>query len=205
MVRPHYLLLFLLLPFLAIACADDDDDATPGGKNLLPGSTEAVCAFVGETSFATLESFGFDFNEGTDPLDFTGTFLMDLLVQETSNIPGDTRDGDGFNTALFTFSDLEPASRSLRFRSTNEDAETTDTYYTTSGDDFTVVARLTYTLGSANPTQLYAISGTLTPDGLQNPQYAIIILDDDGDPGNVLLDVGLGRLLIDEDGLAVRR
>ena len=205
-MRPtHYLPLLALFLLTLAACGDDDDSTTPGGKSAAPGSLPALCTFVGEEAFAVLQDFNFNFHPGTDPLDFSGEFLIDLMVQETSNIPGDTRDGDSFNTALFSFADLDPATRSLTYNSVDQAASSTDAYYSAAGDDFNVLVRLPSNFGGVDIVRLYAISGTLTPDGIADIQYVLYMVDDNGDPNDLLIEPGQARLLVDEDGLAVRR
>lgn len=60
-------------------------------------------------------------------------------------------------------------------------------------------------IGNARPIILYAISGTIAEGGITNAQYSLLMLDDDGDPDDILIENSEGRLFVDKDGTAARQ
>ena len=197
-MRPSsYLYLFLLLALLATACGNDDDDLMD------PTPRETIENFVGDTLLMTLEEFNFRFVEGTANLDFAGTYTIDTMELAATNIAGD-RIGNNFLPTTLTMDQLMRDMQTLNLESEAFPGEPEATYFTSMGDRFNAFARIAARLEGADIILLVAISAAVMPDGLEDLQYAIIMLDDGGDPNNALIEVGQGRMFIDRDGLAVR-
>lgn len=198
MKHPNYLYLFLLMALLATACGNDDDDM------MEPTPREAIENFVGDTLLMTLREFDFRFVEGTDRLDFAGTYAIDSMQLVATNIAGANFDLY-YNPVTITLDQLMPETQTLNLESESFPGEPEATYYTASGNRFNTFARIAARVEGADIILLTAISATVMPDGLEDLQYTLIMLDDGGDPNQALIEVGQGRLFIDRDGLAERQ
>lgn len=193
--------LILLFSFLFVGCDGDADD-TP------VVTLETISNFTGVPAYNLLQDFEFNFVTGTDPTDLlVGGYLIDDMELLATTVVGDEPVGTEFLETRINFSNPNPANRTLTV--SVEDTElggaTTDAYYTVSGDQFNVFAKVASIPGGIPVQTLYSFSGELRAEGIQDIRFSLIVLDDGGNPNNNNIAQGEGRLFIDVDGLAERQ
>jgi len=195
---------FLLVPlfvFLIFSCSSDDDSSEKDDIQQL------VENFVTPDLISTLEELGFTFRDGVENPNISGTFLYSTHVLESTTLGNDAMPGTQFADNIFTFSNLNPEARTFTFLATDgvgsSFGNVTDTFYSGVGNNFSAYAKLSITSGEATAIFLYAISGTITDEGITNAEDAVVMLDNMGN--DVFIANSEGRLLIDQDGLAARQ
>lgn len=160
--------------------------------------------YISAGQLRTLQDLGLPINEGMDPPDITGTYLCDSLELLDSNIAGDI-----FGTP---YADME-----IQFYSQSGNGEVLVTYdqsgfetgtgmgafISGSGNDFTVFAQISGTSGSGIDFEdAMVFSGTMTPSGISNFTYGLLLTSKSYDPYNDLIEVGDARVFEEYDGLA---
>lgn len=197
----HFLVLGLVLA--SLSCGDDDDNAT---EELT--IEEQVENFVTPDLLAALEELGFIFRDGADTPDLTGEYLMSTVILNSSNIPDEAFDiGDVFIDYELRFLGQDNAARTfeLELAQGNDTIIPSDTFFSGSGNQFSAYVRTGQTSTSGvNLISLFAFSGVITDDGFVDFQTALLLLDKDDDPNGEFIEVGEGRLFIDEDNLVER-
>lgn len=192
----------ILIAFLIIttlSCSKDDDSQDDDIRQLVEN-------FVTPDLIQTLEELGFNFNDGEEQPDISGSFLFNPVLLEASNIPNDSPVGTLFSDLTTQFSELNPENRSFTFISTqgtgSQSEAVTNTFYSGNGNSFSAYAKLSLSTNGEFVVVLYAFSGNITESGITNTQYALIMLDDNNVEN--VIENGQGRLFIDENGTANR-
>ncbi|MEZ4856165.1 MAG: hypothetical protein R2812_06800 [Gelidibacter sp.] len=184
------------------SCSKDDSDKQPKDINQL------VENFVTPSLKTSLEQLGFNFNDGVDQPDISGTFFYSTHVLQATNIEDDDPIGTEFVTSTFTFSNLNPENRTFSFSGMDGGGASfgnaTDTFYSGTGNKFSAYVKFTVTSDGETAIALLAISGTISESGILDAQDAILMLDNMGNPTNSFIENGKGRLFIDGDGTAER-
>ena len=198
----------LSLVFLTSFSCDKDDDSAPGlGEN--EDIQQLVENFVTPHLIATLRQLGFTFRDGNEQPDISGSFAFDVHKLKATNIEDDFTVGTNFFTTTLTFSNLNPGNRTFAFSGTEGNTGSyngvTDTFYSGTGNNFSAYVKFTVTNGDAIAIALLAVSGTVTENGIENAEDAIIMLDNKGNPDDIFIENGTGRLFVDEDGTASRQ
>jgi hypothetical protein len=161
--------------------------------------------YISNSQLRTLASLGLPINDGRDPPDITGTYLADSLVLLDSNF-------DDFYSPGDPFADME-----IQFYSQASDGTVLVSYdqsglewgtgigafISGEGNDFTVYAQITGTSSDGIDFEdAMVFSGTLTPSGIANFAYGLLLTDKSYDPYDYLIDVGDARVFDENDGLA---
>lgn len=187
------------------SCSKDDDSNPQETEDI----RQLVENFVTPDLIATLQQLGYTFRDGDEQPDINGTFFYSNHVLTATNIEDDSPIGTAFATSTFTFSNLNPESRTFGFVGTDGSGSSfgnvTDTFYSGTGTNFSAYVKFTVTSDDETVIVLLAISGTVTENGIENAEDAIIMLDNNGNPNDTFIDNGKGRLFVDEDGTAVRQ
>ncbi len=194
----------LLLSILALTfgCSSDDDN----GSNEFDGSLESIENFFTPELVAALEDLGFNINTGNTPPDVEGEYFISPVILTASNVPSDNI-GAVFADYTASFSNQNNGSLTIDFMGEggNQSDIGNGSFVAGDGNEFTVLLKLTSQIGSIPVDTAFAISGTLTEDGIENLQNAVLMLDDKGDPEGVYIENNQGRLLSDSDGFSPRQ
>ncbi|MFC7356267.1 hypothetical protein ACFQO1_01095 [Jejudonia soesokkakensis] len=203
MKRFKFSILLLALTVL-ISCSKDDNSDDMDDEDI----QQLVENFVTPDLLQSLRDLGFNFNDGQDSPDISGAFLFSNTILGASNIQGDAAVGTQFNDATFMFSNLNPEQRTFTFsviENGTTQGQTQATFYSGVGNRFTAYVRTSVAVAGAEPILLYAITGTISEEGITSAQFALLMLDDKGDPNGTLIANGEGRLFNDQDGTANRQ
>lgn len=197
---------FIALAFIfstIFSCNKDDSDDQQESIDQL------VENFVTPNLIASLQQLGFNFNDGNDQPDIFGTFLFSTHLLEATNIENDASIGTAFATSTFTFSNLNPENRTFSFSGMDSSGSsfgnTTATFYSGTGNNFSAYVKFTVTLEEETAIVLLAVSGTISEEGILNAQDAVLMLDNMGNPTGSFIENGKGRLFKDGDGTAERQ
>ncbi|UII79555.1 hypothetical protein [Flagellimonas sp. CMM7] len=194
-----------LLPcfiFLFIGCSNDSDDNNQVIVNS-NGSIEELREYYNASFVNAMVAIGFTINQGNTPPSLDGSYLIDPFVLEDSTIPGDEDNiGEGTGNYQITFSNQDNTALTIDLVGTggNQVDEGNGSFVTGTNGKFSVFAKTTTQLGSANAVTAVAISGTLTADGIDNVNFFGAMLDDKGDPQNIFIENNAGRFYLDGDG-----
>lgn len=197
--------MLLIILSVFVGCNKDDDSSNDDDEEDIE---QLVENFATPELIASLTDLGFDFNDGQDTPDISGTFTFSNVILVSSNVENDAPAGTRFNDNTVQFSNLNPEERTFTFSITENgtsQGETEATFYSGVGDQFSAYVRTSINIEGIAPVLLYSISGTITEEGITNAQLSLLMLDDKGDPQETLIDNGEGRLFKDEDGTATRQ
>lgn len=193
-------LLFLLLVFsLHLTSCNKDDD---GDDSEFDGSIDAIENFYTSELLDALDELGFTINTGNEPPIIDGSYLANPHILETSNIPNDNI-GDTYLDIFLTFSNQNNQNLTLDFlgSESNTNIESVQSFISGTEDSFSVFLKVESTRQGHTSVLAYAISGTISNEGILNYQLALVMLEDNGDPNNNLIENNTGRLFIDGNQL----
>ena len=197
------IMIAVIISSFTFSCSNDDSNESEEDIQQL------VKNFVTPNLIASLQQLGYNFNDGNDQPDISGTFYYSKHRLVASNVENDSPAGTEFTTSTFTFSNLNPTKRTFSFTGTDglgsSFGDVTDTFYSGTGNDFSAYVKYSVTTGGKTAIILLAVSGTITENGIKNAQDAVLMLDNKGNPGGTYIPNGKGRLFADEDGTAVRQ
>ncbi|WP_196888397.1 hypothetical protein [Aureivirga sp. CE67] len=193
-----------LLAFVLVftSCKDDDEDQYTGPFN---GSIDSVENFYNQDIVNVLNSFDFPINTGDTPPNIEGAYYCSPLVLESSNIPTDYV-GNVFLDYEFTVSNQNTGDLTIDFEGEHTGGSQVDfgtgTFISGNGNDFTVYLKLTSQIGSTPAESAMVLSGTIAEDGIENLEYALLMIDNNGNPEGVYIPNNGGRHIVDYDGFS---
>jgi len=184
----------------AFSCSKDDDSGEQDIHQLVEN-------FVSPELIASLNQLDYNFMDGNDQPDISGTFRFSKNILKATNIDPDYEIGTEFLAQTFTFSNLDPESRTFDFSGVDDYGFTygnaTDSFYSGNGNNFSAYVKIVATMGDVELDLLFAISGTIAEGGIVNAESALLMLNNKGYSGYI--SNGQGRLFMDEDGTAARQ
>ena len=203
----YYTLLLLLL--VSPGCQEDDDgqadvDAdglTPGIRNLIPPEI-----------LEKMEALGMPIYGGQNPPLLEGTYTVSPFVIEASSHPNDFI-GQRLSDYTVTFREQDNENLTIVVDYVNgpEAGAGVGGFIVGEGCNFTVVADIdSVRLRGGVAQASYVLSGTLLDDeaalggGIFKFRLANLMIDDNGDPNNVFIEEGEGRVVVDKDGYSPR-
>ena len=201
----HLKIISLAFIVLSTSFSCSKDDSNEPEEDI----QQLVKNFVTPNLIASLKQLGYNFNDGNEQPDISGTFYYSKHILVASNVEDDSAAGTEFTTSTFTFSNLNPQKRTFSFTGTDGSGssfgDVTDTFYSGKGKDFSAYVKFSVTTKGETVIILLAVSGTISEKGITNAQDAVLMLDNKGNPSGAYIPNGKGRLFKDEDGTAVRQ
>lgn len=165
-----------------------------------------VCDVTGEAGFTALAELGATIHEGETPPLIEGTYAAAPFVLESSNFNDGFAPGFAFTPIEITLydQDLNEGTVKLDYVSTDggEDGRGIGSVIVGEGSKFSIFARLEGMVTGVSTSMLVTISGEWTSTGIRTLEYGLIMADKGADPGNRALEVGQGRLIVDQDGFS---
>ena len=195
--------MMVLLIVGVISCSKDE--ASPEPQDIPQGSLEELRSFYTDEFVDAMVAIDFNINTGNTPPNIEGSFLISPVFLSESTVEGDTLVGTLLADYLLTFSNQDNENLTIDFKGFQAAQEDngSGSFVTGSNGAFAVYAKTTTQALSSTAQTAIAISGVLTADGIENIQLFGAMLDDNGDPQDIFITNNTGRLLIDNDGLAV--
>jgi hypothetical protein len=159
--------------------------------------------YISEEQLRELKAMGLPINDGSNPPDVTGTYLCDSLVLKNTNISNDFELGHPFANMEIEF-DNQNSDGTVRvsYWQGSESGTGLGAYISGWGNRFTIYAQIIGTSSGINFTDAMVFSGTMSSSGIKNFVYALLMTDKDYDPTPYLIEIGGGRVIEENDGLA---
>ena len=192
----------LVLTIFAMSCSSEDDNS----DSSFDGSERSIEEFVGEDIYNQLNEFGFNINEGNTPPNISGSFFADNLVILDSSVETDYI-GMTISSQIFTFSNQDTNALTIDYNASGGSQSDTGSgsLIAGSGDNFLVLLINKSTISGYTADTLFAISGTMTEDGIENYQLAVFNQDNNDAPEGIFIPEGTGRVIHDTDDLADKK
>ena len=174
----------------------DGDNET---HNIPPGAF----GFISEQQLDALAAMGFPINTGLMPPNVQGSFYADALVRTGGNIPNDQ--ATAFNdTALDFTGQTAENSVMVSYAQGREMGSGLGSFVSGSGNAFTIFTQIAGTGNGIAFKSAMLYSGTMTAEGIQGFDEAVLLTSKDPDPDAKLISVGQTRILAENDDLVDR-
>ncbi|QCX01638.1 hypothetical protein FGM00_16530 [Aggregatimonas sangjinii] len=188
----------LLVAFYS--CDKNDDSET---TDEFDGSIRSVENFFTPELVKALTDLGFELNEGNTPPNLEGTYLISPLQLNATTVETD-QIGSIFSdyTATITNQNNEKLTIDFNGEGGGQIDNGFGSFISGTENKFSIYLKLTIQIGNEPAESAYALSGTITDDGISEAQMAILMLDDKGDVEEVYIENNTGRLFTDGDGFS---
>jgi hypothetical protein len=199
MKKTRLFLLVLWCPVILAGC-DKDKDEEPDGQ--FTGTIQSIEEFLTPELADIMTELGMEFKTGNTPPSIEGEYLVESILDAT-NIPSDVL-GSSFIDAVLTFEEQDNKNLSVKFSydQTVESGEGIGALIAGNDNLFTVLLKVTGASHNSPTETAMAISGRLVPQGIEDLQWAVFMLENYG--ATNVIENGQGRIFVDSDNLAER-
>ncbi|MDR1525703.1 MAG: hypothetical protein LBS79_10710, partial [Tannerella sp.] len=167
------------------------------------GITEEINKIIPKEIQEEMMELGLPIYGGGSPPTLSGTYKISPNILKKSNFQDGHSVGHKFYDLYITFSEQNNADLTIKVITEQYGiiGQGSGAYIVGEGDKFTVFVELiNYENGKFHSTTVEIYSGTMTSSGIKNLHYALVMIDDNGDPNDNLIEIGNGRLFYDSDG-----
>ena len=200
--------LCLCVSFYLTSCSSDDDSGSDEEEEIIDdegfqGTEEDIANFVTQDILDVITELGFVIHTGNNPPIISGVFEINPRVLENTNIPNDYAIGYEISPTEIYFENQNNSTLTFDYKEIEENISESLgdlSYVSGSGNDFSAFVRSTITAGEQSAISITAISGTVNSSGFTSTQQALFMLDNKGNPQDVFIENGQGRIFKDEDG-----
>jgi len=201
MLTLHRMLIMAFVSAL-VSCGGGD-----GGSGI-DRAELSVFDVLTEAQLDAIETLGVQINLGDSPPDIEGTFVVDPLVLQATSV-ADSQDsiGSSFFPIEITFANQDNTAGTVEFTiqdDANLEIVSTSSFVSGSGNAFTAFFLTETTRDGQTFEASDTYSAIVTDSGLENFQRALIVIDDRGDPNDIITPNDTGNLFIDLDGFSER-
>lgn len=195
-MKRHFSILVILVFALVFASCSKDDDNPKGVQSKINKT-------IPEEYLQIVRGLGMVTHHGDTPPDITGTYYMNPNLLLRSNTPNDPPSNSAFVNYTIKFFNQNSSNYNISFSgsASGESDESNSAVIAGSGDDFTVYAQSTTTIGANSVVLGVIYSGTLENGKVKNMMRAIIVIDDSKGGPN-LLKKGNARVFHDGDKIS---
>lgn len=186
-------------------CSQDDSSSVP---EVLPeGTVQELRSYYSDSFVDAMLALDFNLNLGNTPPNIEGEFEVSPFILQKSTVVKDSNlIGNQYNTYTLEFSNQDNDLLTVDLKGSQGSLMDVGdgSFVVGANNAFAVYTKTTTTdsNGTYPRETAIAISGTLTPNGIENLQFYGAMLDDNGDPDDRLIENNTGRLFIDGDGLS---
>lgn len=179
------------------SCSSDDDNVNGDSQNFTDGILNTILEIMGQQNIDMIENdLEMVIHRGENPPaidDITVLFSPAILM--ATNVPGDFAfPGLPFNDAYIRLHNYNSETYTIRFdRGQDSDPEPhfgEGSFIIGEGNNFTVFGPQESTYPEGTVLSMNVFSGTLTEGGIANAYYALIMLDNAGNPTLIPNDTG---------------
>ncbi len=177
--------------------------------DIYPWNTGAEITYVVPEDILEKLDDHIDIFYGINPPNIEGCYFVDPLVAVYCEDEGNGGFEPGYvvNSIYTNFYDQNMIARTISFSRISVSQTSfsigNGAFISGEGNNFSVFFDTEGETDGIYTKEAMVISGTKTPDGIKNLQYAFVMVDKGDDPENYLMDKGVYRVFKDEDGLAV--
>jgi hypothetical protein len=203
-------ILMVCLTLSLSSCSEDDPTDITVDEN---GLTRDITDLVPQAILDEMETLGMPINGGVNPPDIEGIFTQAPVVLLASNIENDNI-GTTYASKEIAFSNQNNDNLTVNYDGVEYDSDTGNIYNTREGFggflvgdgcNFTIFIEVISTDNNDHTNQLVEVySGCISEEGITDLHNALFMIDDNGDPSNVYIENGQGRVFYDSDGLSER-
>jgi len=196
------ILLAIAFSTVLVSCKKDDNGKSDDDSGF-DGSIQDIEDFYSSDIVDALDNLDFDINTGNNPPNIEGVYFVSPSILQASSVPGDTP-GIQFPDITMNFSNQDSDNLTIDFTGDSgpEVYDGDGSFISGDNNRFSVFLIINVTSGGQTAETTFAISGQLGDDGIENVQVAVLMLDDNGDPGDYFIENNTGRVLYDEDGFS---
>ncbi len=197
------LLSICLVVFLLVSCEDDD----PSPQVDENGLTKEITDLVPQEIIDEMERLGMPINGGGNPPVIEGSYLASPFILVSSNRTGDTP-GHKFANYEVTFSrqNNDELTVEVDYENSVESGSGLGSFIVGDENEFSVFVEVNSLFNGASPAKFtHVLSGTLAENGIEDFYFANFMIDDMGDPQEVWIENGEGRVIYDQDGFSEKR
>ena len=196
--------LFAITALTYTSCSKNDDE------DAFDGSQASLEDLFSQEVVEALNELEFKINQGVNPPNLEGTFYVSPFILTNSNVPQDNI-GSRFADQRYTFLNQDNETNTIDFEGVqiNNGLEFSEldgrgSFISGSGNSFSIflVVEQERTESGTITQSAFAISGSISNEGIVEFEQSLIMLDNFGDPLNEYIENGQGRRFIDEDQLA---
>ena len=198
MLRLKSLLACILITLVGISCSSDEEKPRLDENGLTP----EINRLVSQENLDALVDLGFVINRGGTPPILSGQFQVSPCYIAKSTA-GDI-EGSSTRDIFLNLYDQEELTISVDFKQLTQEANDIGSYIVGADNKFSIfveVSELNTSTGSRAKV-LYAISGQKTSSGIADIRIANLMLDNFGNPSQIWMANGKGRVFMDRDNLA---
>ncbi len=177
------LFIYLSIILCLSACCKDQSEVIPGQD------------FIPDEILAEIEDNGQPIHEGFNPPNLSGSYLISPLILVESNFP-DSNTSGSFADERITFYDFDENDLTIKvdYTQASSSGQGLGSFVSGEGNNFTVYVELNAERTDGTTYLLTkVISGTLQENGIQDVSLSVFMIDDNGDPNDVLIENGQGR------------
>jgi hypothetical protein len=162
-------------------------------KNIVPDST-----------LKKINDLGMVVNKGTTPPGLVNMYKVAPFTLKSTNIKGDYIIGSIFADYKFRLYDQDNINLTIKldYVNGNESGSGLGGFISGSGNDFSIFIKVHAVSSNTPADMLQILSGTITPEGISNFCFANYMLNDYGDPKEIWMEIGQGRVFFDSDKLS---
>ncbi len=183
-----------------------NNDMTGKWRGFKDGTTQAdglsnnIHLLLSDENLDALDNLGFPVYEGYNPPNFENIYIASPLALKSTTISNDEI-GKIYGDLRIQFYNQSNTNLTVSVKRLQGGSEGIGNGSFISGTDneFSVFTKLHSTSSDSESLLLIACSGRLSDDGISNFHYALLMVDDYGDPNDVLIENNTGRLFYDED------
>ena len=199
-VHVFFKLLSLLLLLMMYSCSNDAEIEPIVDEQ---GLTRDIRELVPQNVLNEMEALGMPINGGATPPEIGGTYFISPLILLESNIATD-RIGSRFIDYNITFSEQSQSELTVKvnYEGVNTSGAGTGSYIVGKGNEFSIFVEIDDETNGYPAKTVNVISGKVAADGIEDLHYAAFMVNDYGDPGNVFIEIGDGRIAYDSDGIS---
>ena len=194
---------------LAISCSKSENSVEKQVKTSgfnIPSEAKAI---ISEDFIAKMAANGMTINEGTNPPNIEGIFATGVLKMIYTSLEKDFPIGEEIESYRFKF--YEQRGTKIKTDYINEDILANDqatgrgTIISGNGNKFTAYLDMDITDIEIKTRDVSVLSGEITPEGIENFQYAFLKMEKTGDFSERMVPVGTIRIWISKDKLAIKK
>ncbi|MEK7719135.1 MAG: hypothetical protein AAB347_05925 [Bacteroidota bacterium] len=164
-------------------------------KNIVPDNILIIISNLGMPMFA-----------GKTPPQISNFYKLSPNALFNSNVPNDYAKGSTFYPLNFHFYNQNNTLLTINLDyveigSGGGSGSGKEAFLSGSGNNFSAFLKVNYTASGQTCDMITIYSGTITSTGIKDLYYALFMVDDHGDPGNLWIANGTGRVFYDQDGM----
>jgi len=169
------------------------------------GLSNNIHNLLSDENIKAIKNLGFPIYGGDNPPNFENIYLVSPVILKSSTVYGDD-EGDSFADMKIQYYNQSNKNLTVNVEYIQgdgiEEGIGEGSFISGTNNELTVFTKLDIYNDGSKATGLMAFSGRLVNDGINNFHFAILMIDDYGDPNDVWIEENTGRLLYDEDGFS---